>query len=435
MSDHKRLILFTRYPVPGKVKTRLIPALGSERAAGLHRRLVLRTLRTARKACEALEAELEVCFDGGSDDAMRHWLGDAGRFSLQRGSDLGERMATAFDESFRGGSPATIIIGTDCPGLTAEILVDSFKCLSEEQVVLGPANDGGYYLIGLTRLLPELFRGITWGTDEVLADSLKVLDQKGLKARLLSPLDDLDRPEDLAAWRRIKELEEGDLNQVSVIVPALNEEEQIARTLASIRQCQPHEVIVVDGGSTDATIRLAREAGAKVLKSKPCRARQMNAGATQADGHALLFLHADTSLPREWLGVIVGTLRRPGIVAGAFGFRIGGEFHGKTLIERAVRFRSDCFQRPYGDQGLYLSRALFEEVGGFADLPILEDYELVNRLRRRGRVITVAEAAISSGRRWHRLGLLRTTLINQLVLAGYHLGVTPQRLARFYRGN
>jgi len=250
----------------------------------------------------------------------------------------------------------------------------------------------------------------------------------------LSPLDDLDRPEELAAWRRIKELQEGDLSQVSVIVPALNEEAQIARTLECVRQCQPHEVIVVDGGSTDGTIRLAREAGAKVLKSKPGRARQMNAGATAADGHALLFLHADTLLPREWLGVIVGTLRRPGVAAGAFGLRIGGEFHGKTAVERAVRFRSNCFQRPYGDQGLYLSRALFEEVGGFADLPIMEDYELVSRLRRRGRVITVAEAATTSGRRWHRLGILRTTLINQLVVAGYHLGVAPQRLLRLYRG-
>jgi rSAM/selenodomain-associated transferase 2/rSAM/selenodomain-associated transferase 1 len=433
MSSHKRLILFTRYPVPGKVKTRLVPTLGRDGAAGLHRRLVLRTLRTARKTCEALEVELEVCFDGGSDDAMRHWLGDAGRFTGQRGADLGERMATAFDCSFREGSAATIIIGSDCPGLTARILVDAFKCLSEVPVVLGPANDGGYYLIGLTRLLPELFRGVPWGTEGVLPHSVKILDQKGLQARLMNPLDDLDRPQDLAAWRRINELEESDLSRVSVVVPALNEEEQIARTLNCVQQCQPHEVIVVDGGSTDGTMRLAREGGAKVLKSKPCRARQMNAGATQAEGHALLFLHADTLLPREWLGVIVGILRRPGIAAGAFGFRIGGEFHGRTVIERAVRFRSKCFQRPYGDQGLYVSRALFEEVGGFADLPVLEDYELVSRLRRRGRIITAAEAATTSGRRWHRLGFWRTTLINQLVLAGYHLGVRPERLARLYR--
>jgi rSAM/selenodomain-associated transferase 2 len=250
---------------------------------------------------------------------------------------------------------------------------------------------------------------------------------------LLSPLDDLDRPEDLAAWQRIEALEEEDLSQVSVIIPALNEEEQIAKTLEYVRQCQPHEVIVVDGGSTDRTTRLAREVGAKVLKSKPCRARQMNAGAAQADGNALLFLHADTLLPREWLRTIVETLRRPGVAAGAFGFRIGGEFRGKAIIERAVGFRSNWLQRPYGDQGLFLSRALFEELGGFANLPILEDYELVNRLRRHGHVIIVTEPAITSGRRWHHLGFLRTTLINQLVLAGYHLGVPPHRLARLYQ--
>ena len=116
--DRRRLILFARYPVPGKVKTRLIPALGAEGAAALHRRLVLRTLRTAHKACRAASADLEVRFDGGTEQAMSHWLGDSARFLPQGAGDLGERMARAFEESFRSGSPATVIIGSDCPGLT-----------------------------------------------------------------------------------------------------------------------------------------------------------------------------------------------------------------------------------------------------------------------------------------------------------------------------
>src|ERR1051325_709601 len=146
----KRLILFTRYPTPGKVKTRLIPALGAERAAGLHRRLILRTLRTARKVCESLNTELEVRFDGGTEGQMRHWLGDQGTFAQQREGDLGARMANAFEESFRQGSPATIIIGSDCPALNPGILEKAFNSLLSSAVVMGPANDGGYYLIGLT---------------------------------------------------------------------------------------------------------------------------------------------------------------------------------------------------------------------------------------------------------------------------------------------
>src|SRR5437879_4936954 len=136
--DRKRLILFARFPVAGKVKTRLIPALGTEGAAALHRRLVLRTLRTARKACQAAGADLEIRFDGGNDDAMRHWLGDCGTFTPQSAGDLGERMANAFEESIRPDSTATIIIGSDCPGLTADLITAAFDLLSGSPVVLGP---------------------------------------------------------------------------------------------------------------------------------------------------------------------------------------------------------------------------------------------------------------------------------------------------------
>ena len=128
------------------------------------------------------------------------------------------------------------------------------------------------------------------------------------------------------------------------------------------------------------------------------------------------------------------TLRQANVAAGAFRFRIAGGFPGKCLIEWATDLRSRWLQRPYGDQGLFLARALFEEMGGFADLPIMEDYEFTTRLRRRGRIITVGEAAITSGRRWQKLGVLRTTLRNQWMLVGYHLGVPPQKLAKRYRG-
>ena len=170
-----------------------------------------------------------------------------------------------------------------------------------------------------------------------------------------------------------------------------------------------------------------------VLSSKPGRARQMNAGAAAAEGGSLLFLHADTLLPPGWAEVVPRTLRAPGVAAGAFRFRIAGSFAGKSFIEWTTGFRSRWLQRPYGDQGLFLTRALFEEMGGFADLPIMEDYEFSARLRRRGRIVTVGEAALTSARRWQTLGVVRTTLRNQWMLAGYHLGVSPQKLATRYR--
>src|SRR5215469_18011623 len=225
MREHRRsLILFTRYPIAGQVKTRLIPALGGEGAAALHRRLVLRALRTSREACRAAQADLEVHFDGGTQRAMGHWLGDGVRFVQQGDGDLGERMARAFEESFRPGATATIIIGSDCPALSPDVITAAFDHLKKTEAVLGPATDGGYYLIGLSRPMPELFHGIAWGSDHVLADSLAVLRRRDCEAALLNPLADIDRPEDLPNWRRIAESEDVRLEHVSVIIPALNEE-------------------------------------------------------------------------------------------------------------------------------------------------------------------------------------------------------------------
>jgi len=429
----KKLILFARFPVAGRAKTRLIPALGAEGAAALHRRLVLRALRTAQGACRAVSTDLEVHFDGGSEQAMSHWLGDNVHFFPQSAGDLGERMAGAFEGSFRAGSTATVIIGSDCPDLNSDVITTAFARLTETPVVLGPAQDGGYYLVGLSRPMPELFRAIPWGTDRVLADSLAVLHRRGCKPALLNPLADIDRPEDLAAWHRITASEDTYLDRVSVIIPALNEEHHIAATLNAVGPSLCHEVIAVDGGSTDGTVQRAKEAGATIITSKPGRARQMNAGAARAEGVCLLFLHADTLLPPAWAEVVPRTLRATGVAAGAFRFRITGNFRGKSFIEWTTGIRSRWLQRPYGDQGLFLTRALFEAMGGFADLPIMEDYEFTVRLRRHGRIVTVGEPALTSGRRWQTLGVLRTTLRNQWLLAGYHLGVPPQKLAACYQ--
>ena len=430
----RRLILFTRAPVAGRVKTRLIPALGAEGAAELHRRLVLRTLRSAAAFCRQASVELEIRVDGGREEAMRHWLGDGWRFRAQCEGDLGTRMADAFAAAFAEGARAAVIVGSDAPGLTPERLAGAFDALLRAPAVFGPAIDGGYYLVGLVRPMPALFRGVPWGSGTVLADSLRILEREGTaKPELLEALEDVDRPEDLAAWRRVDDAEEAGPDRISVVVPALNESRQIASTLGSIRRGSPHEILVVDGGSSDDTVGVARDAGALVLESARGRARQMNAGAALAGGNVLLFLHADTALAAGWAVAVSETLARRDVVAGAFRFRIEGSFAGRRLVEWNTHVRSRWLGRPYGDQGLFLRRRVFEASGGFADLPLLEDHELVARLRRRGRVAVSDLPATTSGRRWKELGVVRTTLINQWILAAYALGVAPDRLARVYR--
>nr|WP_199306277.1 TIGR04283 family arsenosugar biosynthesis glycosyltransferase [Coleofasciculus sp. FACHB-T130] len=207
----------------------------------------------------------------------------------------------------------------------------------------------------------------------------------------------------------------------------------IRSTLASVRNVKNVEVIVVDGGSQNETVALVQSWGVKVLSSAAGRACQMNAGATAATGDILLFLHADTSLPLGFEKLVPLTLAQSGTVAGAFELKINSPMRSLRLVERMVNWRSRFFSLPYGDQAIFLKASVFHDIGGFPDLPIMEDFELIRCLRRLGRIAIVPTPVLTSARRWHKLGVLKTTLINQIVILGYFLGVPSSHLVKFYR--
>lgn len=221
---------------------------------------------------------------------------------------------------------------------------------------------------------------------------------------------------------------------LSVIVPTLNEEERLAATLTRIATGRPTEIIVVDGGSTDRTAEIAADFPVIFMHSAKGRGRQMNAGVAKATGDLLLFVHADTLMPDGYADLIRRSFDRPGVVGGAFSLRIELEGRLVRLIERLANRRAVHAQMPYGDQGLFLRKDDFSKVGGFPDLPLLEDVVLVDRLRSLGRLLILPQPAVSSGRRWQRHGVLTTSLINRLIILGYRLGVSPARLARLYYG-
>ena len=185
-------MVFTRNPVPGRVKTRIGRVMGDEVAMQVHRRLSQHT----RSVVQQLACDKSVWLDG---PPAGDWWWSEGMFqvNIQRGSDLGERMANAFLDEFRSGYRKVIIIGTDCPGITTSILDKSIFALDEVPAVIGPAADGGYYLLGLTGFIPELFSGKAWGTATVFQDTISDLDRSGHVHRLLPELPDVDRPEDL----------------------------------------------------------------------------------------------------------------------------------------------------------------------------------------------------------------------------------------------
>lgn len=197
MTHTEQLIVFTRYPEPGKTKTRLIPALGPEGAAKLQRQMTQTTLAEAKHLQLQRSAQVEVYFTGASLSAMTTWLGTEFAYRPQPEGNLGQRLETAFAGAFTAGMQRVIAIGIDCPDLKAEILVQAFEHLMQKDLVLGPALDGGYYLIGLRRFVPELFQNIAWSTAAVLQQTTEIAQRLGLAIADLPPLGDIDRPEDL----------------------------------------------------------------------------------------------------------------------------------------------------------------------------------------------------------------------------------------------
>ena len=179
--------LFAKYPRAGEVNTRLIPALGPDGAAALHRRLTERTLDMAR----ASGLPLEVWFAGASREDFAAWLGDVALVEQGEG-DLGARLA-------RVGAPA-ILLGADVPDLRAGHLLAAAEAMAEVPVAIGPAQDGGYYLLGFREPVGFLFEDMAWGTGDVLAETRRRLEERGVAYRLLEILSDCDRPEDLARW-------------------------------------------------------------------------------------------------------------------------------------------------------------------------------------------------------------------------------------------
>jgi rSAM/selenodomain-associated transferase 2 len=218
---------------------------------------------------------------------------------------------------------------------------------------------------------------------------------------------------------------------VSVIIPTLNEAACLSETIQAVRRQAPHEIIVADGGSTDAT--RAAAAGADLFLQVPRgRASQMNAGAACATGDALLFLHADCTLEGGALDEAERALRTPGVVAGCYRMTVAAPGVLYRLIDACATARVRLTGIAYGDQGLFLRRAAFARLGGFPRLRLMEDVFLSRQLSRHGRVVVVARRIGVSARRWQHVGLLRQTLRNWALTALAAAGVHPDRLAIAY---
>jgi len=192
-----RLILFTRYPEPGRTKTRLIPALGAQGAAALQRRMSETVVAQMAEFAASYPVSPEIRYADGTPQAMEDWLSNDIPCLDQGEGDLGDRLRRAFSQAFAQGAKRVVVIGADCPNLGPPLFAQAFAALEQKDMVLGPAMDGGYYLVGLNQPAPTLFADIPWGSEEVLTATLEQAQALTLSIHLLEPLADVDRPEDL----------------------------------------------------------------------------------------------------------------------------------------------------------------------------------------------------------------------------------------------
>lgn len=412
MQMKRAIIVFTRAPVPGQTKTRLMPAFGPRQCARLHTCF----LRDIQAQCKKIRADVFVSYTPrGAEHLLYPIFGKRAVYLPQKGEDIWERMCRSMETVLQRGYGACVLIGTDIPEIRAAHLAQAFDMLKTRDVIFGPSSDGGYYLVGMKRLYREAFVCMTDGQEKIagchiLDHVICHLSKKGIVSGTVQELSDMDTQKDLQGYRermrkdaRLQKTETGKYlmgtSRISVIVPIYNEEktiEKLQRQLAPyLSQC---EIIFVDGGSTDRTIGSIKD-GFRLLHSAKGRAAQMNLGAKESHGDILFFLHCDSELPRRFPAEIRRVMKdhRAGCFGIAFHSRNFFMFTCRVISNHRVKDRKVMF----GDQGIFIDRDLFFEVGMFPDLPIMEDYQFSLTLKDKGVRLGMARRRIyTSDRRF-----------------------------------
>lgn len=402
------LIIFIRNPVRGVVKTRLASAIGDDRAFQVYQRL----LEYTRSITRSINAR-KLLFYSDWINISDAWENDAYDKRLQVGTNLGERMRQAYETVFTefGGVPngKVVIIGSDCMEITATLIDAAFQLLDDHDLVIGPASDGGYYLLGMKRLYPALFESKAWSTETVFKDTIDDAARLGLSHAELPVLSDIDDLDDLLRSPLRGMAGTSASLKLSIIIPARNEASNIKKTIIMLTARSNldniKEIIVVDGDSTDDTARLAAKAGARVIKSGKGRGRQLQIGGMVATGDVLYFLHADCVPPRDFDRMILDAVRA-GYRSGSFKLQFDVAHPILQLTAWFSRFGHQWFRA--GDESLFVEKAVFMEAGGYDPTrAIMEDVEIIPRLKNLAAFTVIQHSIISSARRYITKGIFR----------------------------
>ena len=447
MGQQVCICVFAKPPEPGTVKTRLGPAVGNKGSATLAEAFLkdvwsaVQSLPWARTVI-ASTAPLSPLVVGGSPEV---WLQGQG--------DLGARVERILRRAL-SQSEFAMALGADNPGLPPRLLEQARDAMRSADSVIGPCEDGGFYLLGLRQCPPGLLDGITWSHTDTFEQVLARLRAAGFRVSVLDSWFDVDRPEDLAKLRQKissreiqapateKALEllfsrtpSTDTAGVSVILPVLNEREWLPRAIARL-QSQPwvHEVIVVDASSTDGTRAWLQEQNQLIVLDAPRgKGIQINTGAKMATGNILLFLHADCLLPSDAGGQIRNALGPEDVAGGCFLIRFdSGCKLSLKLIAAGINLRTTSARTATGDQAIFVRKEVFDCAGGCPNWPLFEDVELVRRIKKHGSFAVIKSAVTSSSRRYLRFGIFKTTFLMYALRLGFWVGVSPFTLKTWF---
>lgn len=438
---HNTLLIFLRYPEAGKVKKRLSAEIGPERAAEVYEKLIRRTLGVV---CDFKHRSPEVrviLFHTPHDpiEKLKSKFRGPWEFLPQHGEHLGERMANALRAAFETAAGKAVLIGTDLADIEAKDVEGAFKNVGEKAVVLGPASDGGFYLIGTDRPIDAPFHFSTWGTGEVFSRTAKELEGRGFRIRPAAKKNDVDCKCDLD---RLKD-NFMFASSLSIIIPTLMDPRQLSYFLRYLEDVLwPGDDIVVVRGRDVMEASFHRiSPSLAIVGTRKGRGIQQNAGAMLSKGTILFFLHDDTVPPPEFPYLIRSACSDRHAALGCFKLAFWPSNLPLRMISAWANLRTAVFRLPYGDQGLFCRRELFERAGGFGRSYLMEDVDLVRRLRKAGRsegrgdVSMLPVQVYSSPDRYLRKGVLKASLQNHSIFLLSALGCDERMLYRKYYGS
>lgn len=438
----KALIVFMRYPREGEVKSRLAACVGGREAARIYEKLVRRTLGLVSefigngKRC----VDAFIAFSpAGDKERIKDAFPGPWRFFAQDESapHLGGRMEKAFLHVRSLGYESIVLTGSDLADTKVCDFRKAFDFLENgggRCAVLGPATDGGFYLIGLNRPCPLPFSPEQWGEGEICLRTERLICDSGMRVQRLEARTDIDRPGDLAFLESLPAFK----STLSVIVPTLSGPEGLEPFLSSIEPAlwPGDEIVVVQGGECREETGDTENFSGRVrwLCSARGRGVQLNHGARAARGDIFLFLHGD-SLPPAHFAYCVRKIREaPETSLGCFGLGFLPSTPLLKIISAGANLRTRLLKMPFGDQGLFCRRETFEKIGGFKRLYLMEDVEFVRECRKLGGLVILPETVLTSPRRYLGRGIVRAFLQNQLVMLLYRLGANERFLYSLYYG-